>query len=252
MRDRRRLLAAQPGQQRQRFLIAARLDGGDGLKFLGVGGVFLEQQDRRARFAECQLRALVGLLLQRAVDRRQHGLVVGLENRLRGLDALDGIGRLQRQAAERGLDVAAQFIVETHGGGAVGNAGDGRAGQGVDVLAVGLGDIDLLGVGIGHQPAVLQRADDGVGERIGAGGERVNGFFRIGILVVGEFADRVFERPRHGWQYRREDQQDGKWQRAEVSEDLAKHWTTPAGAEGRRRTSPPSPVCWDSGINQEP
>ena len=96
--------AGQAGQQRQRFLIAARLDGGDGFELLGVGGVFLEQQDRRARLGECQLRGLVGFLLQRAVDRRQHGLVMGLEDRLRGLDPLDGIRRQQGQTAERGLD----------------------------------------------------------------------------------------------------------------------------------------------------
>ena len=76
---------------------------------------------------------------------------------------LGGIGRQQRQAAERGLDVTAQLVVEAHGGSAVGNAGDGRTGQGVDDLAVGLLDVDLLAVGIGHQPTVLQRADDGIG-----------------------------------------------------------------------------------------
>ena len=140
VRDRGRLVPGEPGQQRQRFLVAARLDGGDGFQLLGIGGVRLEQQDRRARFGECRLGAVVVLLLQRGVDRRQHGLVMGLEHRLRGLDSLGRIRRLQRQRAERRLDVAPQFIVETHRGGAVRNAGDGRAGRRVDDLAVGLRD----------------------------------------------------------------------------------------------------------------
>jgi hypothetical protein len=251
-RDRGRLLSGQPGQQRQRFLVAPRLDGGDGFELLGVGGVFLEQQDRRARFGKGQLGALVGLLLQRAVDHRQHGLVVGLEHRLRGLDSLGGIGRQQGQATQRGLDGAAQAVVEAHGGGAVGNAGDGLTGRGIDDLAVGLGEIDFLGVGIGHQPAILQRADDGVSERIAAGRDRPHGFFGIGEFVVGEFADRVLERPCQDRQYRRENQQNGEGERAEISNNVGEHWTTPAKAEGRRRISPPSLVCLDSGLNQEP
>ena len=228
-RDRRRLIAGQPGQQRQRFLIAPRLDGGDGLKLFGVGGVFLEQQDRRARLGKRQLRGLVGLLLEGAVDHRQHGLVMGLEHRLRGLDAPGGIGRQQRQTAERGLDGAAQTVVEPYSHGAVGDAGNRRAGRGVDALAVGLGDIDFLGVGIGHQPAVLERTDDGVGERIAAGGEHADGFFGIGKFVVCEFADRVFERPGHGRKCRRDHQQYCEWERTEVSKNPGKHWTTPAG-----------------------
>jgi hypothetical protein len=142
---------------------------------------------------------------------------------LRGLDSHRRIRRLQGQAAERSLDVAAQLVVQADRGGAVGNAVDRRAGRGVDDLAVGLFDIDFLGVRIGHQPFVLQRADDGVGERIGAGGERVDGFFRIGKLVVCEFGDRVFERSRQDRQHGGENQQDCKWERAEVSEDIGKH-----------------------------
>ena len=71
---------------------------------------------------KASLARLDGFLLQRLVDQRQHGFVVRLEHRLRGLDPLGGIGRQQRQAAERGLDGAAQAVVEAHGGGAVGHA----------------------------------------------------------------------------------------------------------------------------------
>ena len=147
-RDRRPAGRRRPaGQQRERLLVAAGLDGGDGFELVGVGGIRLEQQDRRARFGEGQLRGLVGFLRQRAVDRRQHRLIMGLEHRLRGCDALGRIGRQQRQAAERGLHGAAQPVVEANGVGAVGKLSTGSAGRGVDRLAVGLVDIDLLGVG---------------------------------------------------------------------------------------------------------
>ena len=161
-----------------------------------------------------QLGALVGFLLQRAVDHRQHGLVMGLEHRLRGLDALGGIRRQQRQAPERGLDGAAQPVVEAHRGGAVRNAGDRRTGRGIDDLAVGLGDVNFLGLGIGHQPAVLQRADDRKSQRIAAGRDRAHGLVGIGEFIVCELADRVLERPRHHRQRHRENQQKSKGERA--------------------------------------
>ena len=121
---------------------------------------------------------------------------MGLEYRLRGLDSLGRVGRQQRQAAERGLDAAAQAVVEADGSGAVGNAGDRRAGRRVDHLAVCLREINSPGVGIGHQPAVLKRADNGVGKRIAAGGDHADSFVGIGKLVICEFTDRVLERPR--------------------------------------------------------
>src|SRR5712692_6153166 len=139
---------------------------------------------------------------------------------------------------------AAQAVVETHRRGAVGNAINRRAGRGIDALAVGLGDIDFLGVGIGHQAAVLERADDAVGQRTTAGRDRAYGFFGIGKLVIGEFADRVFERSGHDRQGGRNDEQYCEWERTDVSNYSGKHWTTPAEAEGRRRVSPPSLVCW--------
>ena len=79
-----------------------------------------------------------------------------LEDRLRGGDPLCRIGRRQRQAAESGLDGAAQAVVEANGGGIVRQLVDRRAGGSIDDLAVSLGDENLLGVGIGRQPAILQ------------------------------------------------------------------------------------------------
>ena len=133
---------------------------------------------------------------------------MGLEDRLRGLDPFGRIGRQQGQASERRLDGAAQPVVEPHGGGAIRHGRNRLAGRRVQILAVGLGDIDFLGVGIGHQPAILQRADDRIGQRIGAGSDRAYGLFGIGKLVIGEFADGVLERPGHGRQRSRENQKD--------------------------------------------
>jgi len=119
---------------------------------------------------------------------------VGLEDRLRRRDALDGVGRQQGQAAERGLDGPAQAVVEADGGGVVRQLVDGSAGGGIDDLAIGLGDKNLLGVGIGRQPVLPKRADDRKGERIARRRDRSDRFLGIGKLVIGEFGDRILER----------------------------------------------------------
>jgi len=133
---------------------------------------------------------------------------VGLEDRLRRGDALGGVGRQQGQAAERGLDGAAQAVVEAHGGGAVRQLVDGSAGCGIDDLAVGLRDENFLGVGIGRQPVLAQRADDRKGERIARRRDRADRFLGIGKFVIGEFGDRVLERAREGRQREGGDQKD--------------------------------------------
>jgi hypothetical protein len=164
--DRQRLIGGNARQQRQRVLIASPLDDGDGFEFLDLGGVGLVEQDRRTRLAKRRLGGLVGFGRQRAVDHRQHGLVVGLEYRLRGLDSLCRIGREQGQSAQRGLYDAAQLVVETHRTSAVRYAGNGGTGRSIDGLAVGACHENFLCVRIGHQAAVPQRADDGKGQRI--------------------------------------------------------------------------------------
>ncbi len=108
--------------------------------------------------------------------------------------------------------------------GAIGNAGDRGAGRGIDDLAVGLGDVNLLGVGIGHQATVLQRADDRKGQRIARGRDHADGFLGRGIIVVGEIADRVLERPgeRPGtarWSAARERQATRKARESQMSPD---------------------------------
>ena len=127
----------QAGQQRHRFLVALRLDDGDGFELFDLGRVRLVEQDRRAGLGEGRLGGLVGFLGQRAVDDGKRALLMALEHRLRGRDPLGGIGRQQRQAAERGFHGAAQAVVEADGGRAVRQLVDGGAGGGIDDLAVG-------------------------------------------------------------------------------------------------------------------
>ena len=136
----------------------------------------------------------VGFLGERALDDRQRSLFVAPEHRLRGGDAPGGIRRQQRQAAERGLHGAAQAVVEANGGGIVRQLVDRGPGRGIDDLAVGLGDEDLLAFRIGGQAAVLQRADDRERERIARSRDHADRFVGIGKIVIGEFGDRVLER----------------------------------------------------------
>ena len=237
-----RLAGRQAGQQRHGFLVAARLDDGDGLELVDLGGVRLEQQDRRARFGESGLRGLVGFLGQRFVDDGQRVLVMRLEHGLRGRDALGGIRRQQGEAAERGLDRAAQAVVEPHVGNVVGQLVDGSAGRGVDDLVVRLLDEDLLRRGIGDELAVLQRADDGKGERIAGRRDRIDRVFGVGEVVVGEFGDGVLERTREGRPCERHDQEQQNANRAKAVKKIGGHWTTPAGVVEKAATLPPSPV----------
>jgi len=147
--DGRRLFSAKAGQQRQRFLIAPRLDGGNGSSFSASVASALNSRMAARASVEGELRRLVGLLLQRAVDERQHRLVMGLEDRLRSRDPLGGIGRQQGEAAERRVHGAAQTVVEAHSGGISGSLSTASPVAASMILSSGCCDIDLLGVGIG-------------------------------------------------------------------------------------------------------
>ena len=60
----------------KRLLVAARLEDRDGLETVDLGGIRLEQQDRRARLGEGRLGGLVGFLGKRFVDRPAARLVM--------------------------------------------------------------------------------------------------------------------------------------------------------------------------------
>ena len=222
----------QAGQQRHRFLVAPRLDDGDGFELFHLGRVRLVEQDRSAGLGEGRLGGLVGFLRQRAVDDGKRALLMALEDRLRGRDPLGGIGRQQRQAAEGRLHGAAQAVVEADGGRAIRQLVDGGAGCGIDDLAVAPGDENFLGFRIGRQPAFLQRADDGKGERIARDGDRADRLVGVGKIVIGEFGDRILERTRQRRHGEGCGQKDCEQNRAKTIEEIGRHNTTPAGVWG--------------------
>ena len=104
----RRRVLRHVGQHRQRFLVAARADGGDGIELLlSVASSLNSRIAARATVRAALASRLVSFFSAVSISR-QHRLVMGLEHRLRGLDAFVRVGRGQRQPAERGLDGAAQ------------------------------------------------------------------------------------------------------------------------------------------------
>ena len=85
--------------------------------------------------------------MARRLERRQRAFLARLEDGLRGIGAACRVGGKQRQAADRGVDRAAQAVVEPHRCEIVGgNAGHGRAGRGIDELLSAVLDVDFLGV----------------------------------------------------------------------------------------------------------
>ena len=134
--------------------------------------------------------------------------------------------------AERGFHGAAQAVVEADGGGAIGQLVDGGAGGGIDDLAVGAGDENFLGFRIGRQPAFLQCADDGKGERIARGGDHADCLVGVGKIIIGEFGDRILERTRQRRYGKGCGQEDCEQGRANTVEEIGRHNTTPAGVWG--------------------
>ena len=111
-------------------------------------------------------------------------------------------------------------------------------------LAIGVGDEDLLGLGIGRQTAVLKRADDGKGPRIAGSRDNTNRLFGIRKLVVGELGDRILESAGKRRQAQTDNEKSGKSERTKSLEEMTDHFTTPAGVTGKAAASPPSPVSW--------
>src|SRR5262249_11956846 len=143
-RYQRRLVGGQAGEQRHGFLVAAGLDDGDGIELVGLRRVRLEQQDRRAGLGQRSRGGLFCFLCQRLFDNRQRRRVMHIENRLRGGDPRGGIGRHQRQIAERSIDGAAHAVVGSYLGGTIGQLVNGGSRGRVNDLVVGLLDENLL------------------------------------------------------------------------------------------------------------
>ena len=113
-RDRRRESAGMAGQKPERVLIAALADDLDGGELVRVAGFVAGQDDRGARLRERPLDARVLLLRQGGFERRQRAGLARLEHRLRGVEAHPPDRRQAASAAERGVDGAAQPVVDAH------------------------------------------------------------------------------------------------------------------------------------------
>jgi len=127
-------------------------------------------------------------------QRRQRARLTRLEYRLRGVIARGGIARQERQTAERGIDRAAQPIVDPHRidvGGRV--TGDWLAGRGIEQFAGIVLDVDRFRFGAVHQSAVLQRANNGLGARVAAGGDVLDAGHGLAEIVGGEMGKRIVE-----------------------------------------------------------
>ena len=181
----------QSAEERERVLIPALADDGDGVDLVGIRCIVEIEHDRGARLGQRLLHLRVALLGDGLLERRQRVRVLGFEHGLRCLEALSGVGRHQGQAAERRLDDPSQAVVEAHrrkvGGRA---AGDRFAGCGVDQAVGGrLANENALAVGAEKQAPLLQGADDRCGERVAASGNRVDTLDRV-VEAVGREAEK--------------------------------------------------------------
>ncbi len=151
------------------FLVAALTDDGNRLELLGVGGAVRIEQHGGAGFDQSLLHARIGFLGDRLVECRQGRNVARLEHCPRRLQALGGIGRHQGQRADRGLEEAAQPVVEAHrrevcGRGAI----DRRAGRRVNQLVGLVSNEDAFLLRAEHEASRLQGADHAGSERVAA------------------------------------------------------------------------------------
>jgi len=88
--------------------------------------------------------------------------------------SLEGVGRRSVKLPSAASTVRRRRLLRRTAAALSGMLTTGAPVAGVDHLAVCLREINFPGVGIGHQPAVLKRADNGVGKRIAAGGDHAD------------------------------------------------------------------------------
>ena len=183
-----RLPGGQACEQAARVLIGAladRRNGGELVVFLGVG---LKQDHGRARFAQRALDAGIGFLGERRIERRQRGRLARPEHRLRGFEPLARIGRHQGQSAKRGLDRAAQAIVEPHRF-QIGRRACGRlAGRRVENRAGLVLDENL--VAAKREAAIVQRLDHVERKRAATCRDRADRAVGVVETILGETGER--------------------------------------------------------------
>ena len=140
-----------------------------------------------AAWASISARRMVGIGL--FLDRRDQGFqrvrVLGLEHRPRRFEAPGRIRRHQGQAAHRGVDGAADAVVDADRREVAGDRSGRLSGRGVEDRAGAVPDEDSLLLRAEQQPAVLQGFDQRDRQRTAALGNR--GDRRVGVgEVVGE------------------------------------------------------------------
>ncbi len=122
----------------------------------------------------------------------QRAGVARFEHRLRRVVALAGVGRHQRQTAERRVDDAAQPVVDDDGVDVVRRrAFDRLAGRRVEQLVVRGLDVDFLLRGAEHQPRILQGSEHLRGQGVAAGDHFVDRLAGIAQRAFGESDERV-------------------------------------------------------------
>jgi len=122
----------------------------------------------------------------------------------------------------------------------------------IDDLAVGLRDIDFFGVGIGHQPAVLERTDNRVGERIAAGPSAPMASSVSENSSLANLATASSKGPARTGSAVAKISNNAHGSARKFLKKFGKHWTTPAEEGKKAATSPPSPVSWDQEYIRNP
>ncbi len=244
-----RQVRRQTVEQRQRILVAAIADDGDGRDLVGRARIRLAENDGGARFVQRFLDAGVFFSGERLLERRQRAFGARFEHGLRRFKAFVRIGRHQCEAAECGVDDIAQAVVDDDGVDIVGRrAGYVLAGGGVGELA-GFGlDEDLLVLGAELQPGFRQRLQQGGGERAAAFGDLGDGLGGIAERAFGESGKRVLVGPGMGQPREGEDKAEGAYERPYAIAEITHGNQTPAstlflfgggGFTRRLRRNPP-------------
>ncbi len=206
----------QAGEQRQRVLVAAVADDGDGGELVRFARPAHGEDDGGARLFLHALDVRVLLGGDRLFERRQGGGVAVAEHGFRRGHALGRIGGHQLQLAERGGDGVADPVVDPHLLDIGGLAGNRRAGGGVDIARAGL-DVGLA-VGREIEGAVLERLDDVERPFVAAGGDGIDGFGGGRIAVSGELGQRIVEGTGMGADRRQEQHDDREKKRQQAAE----------------------------------
>ena len=223
-------------QERQGVLISEIAKGLDGGQPVGGGGIRLIQNDSGPCLDHRRPDAVVALLRERFRQSRQGCGIAGPEYCAGGIQALAGFGTKKRQGSQRGIDRAADAIVDP-------DRFEGRGKRCFQRLArcnilegaILVPDSDLAASDEQHVAA--QGLDDELSLCVSTLRHAGDGCFRVRIAVGGELRHRVFigTRPCRLWNVhsRRETTRASRALQRDVMQ-------RPRSKEERRRQGPPS------------